>query len=100
MCAEASPVAGDALALLGRDRDSAMVFYAQAQLFQRFVRRDGSAWRERFEWWENECRGALVGSASTRRLGDPGPAAAAFDRVFGTDLDELERSFLDWLQEQ
>ena len=90
----------NALRTLASDRDRAMVFYAQSQLFQRFVRRPECPWSKRFEWWENECRGAMAGTKSTGRVGDVGPAKAAFDRLFGQDLADLEAAFLAWLATQ
>ncbi|MCR9247168.1 MAG: hypothetical protein NXI31_19215 [bacterium] len=90
----------DTLQLLAKDRDRALVFYAQAQLFLRFVQRREAPWRERFAWWENECRGALKGTTAPSRFGSPEATAAAFDRLFREDLDALETAFRAWLAEQ
>lgn len=92
--------AADAAQLLANDHERGLVFYAESQLLQRFFGEDGCPWGERFEWWENECRGKLPGAASTARLGDPAPARAAFDKLFGQDLDALEKAFLGWLEKQ
>jgi hypothetical protein len=84
--------------LLASDHDRAMRFYAQAWAFQRWLLGDENPWRERFVAWEAECRGALPGAQSTARFGDPGPAAAAFERVFGKELDAMEQAFRAWLE--
>ena len=92
--------AGDAAKLLATNREQGMLFYAQSWAFQRFVLQPDGPWRERFQWWEDECRGALLGAESTARLGDPKPAKAAFDKLFTPDLDKLEKAFLEWLAKQ
>lgn len=92
--------AGDAAQLLASDHDRGMVFYAESQLLQRFLATPDCPWGERFQWWENECRGTLAGSSSTGRLGDAAPAKAAFDKLFAPDRDALEKAFLAWLQRQ
>jgi len=92
--------AADVLKLLVSDHDRAMVFYAESQLLMRFLRQPKGAWQKRFDWWENECRGSLAGTNSTARFGDVGPARASFQRLFGEDLDILERAFTVWLAEQ
>jgi hypothetical protein len=90
-------LAADAAQLLATDRVRGLRYYAQCWALQRFLRDTDNPWRARFGWWEDECRGALPGVESTARLGNPGPAAQAFERLFGKDLDALEKAFLVWL---
>ncbi len=90
-------LAGDAAALLATDHDKGMRFYAQCWALQRFVLQAEGPWRERFLAWEAECRGALPGAVSTARLGNSQPAVAAFERVFGKQIDALEAAFRAWL---
>jgi hypothetical protein len=92
--------AGDAAALLANNHEQGLLFYAQCWAFQRFLLRADGPWRERFCWWEDECRGALLGANSTARLGDPAPAKAAFDKLFAQDLDAIEKAFREWLAAQ
>jgi len=92
--------AGDAAALLATDHDRGMRFYAQCWALQRFVLQPDNPWRERFLWWENECRGALLGATTTARFGDPAPAKAAFERLFAQDLEAFEKAFRSWLAAQ
>lgn len=97
----------DAFRLLAADRDQGLRFYAQAWALLRFLRQDGGKWKARFEQWEANCRGAVlgagqaggseasVGEAGARR-GVPTDASALFARLLGDDLDELERDFGAW----
>jgi hypothetical protein len=90
-------LAGDPARLLAQDRDRGLRFYAQCWALQRFLRTTDNPWKARFQWWEDECRGALRGVDSTAKYGNPGPAAQSFERLFGKDLDALEKAFLAWL---
>ena len=74
-----------------------MRFYAQCWALQRFLLLPDGPWRERFLAWEAECRGALPGADSTVRLGDKKPAVAAFERVFGKELEAVETAFKAWV---
>jgi hypothetical protein len=90
-------LAANASALLAADHQRAMVFYAEAWAFQRWLLGADNPWRERFVAWEAECRGALPGVQSTARFGDAGPAQAAFERAFGAELDAIDKAFRAWL---
>ena len=90
-------LAGDPARLLAQDRERGLRFYAQCWALQRFLRTTDNPWKARFQWWEDECRGALRGVDSTAKYGNPGPAAQSFERLFGKDLDALEKAFLAWL---
>ena len=90
-------LAGDAAQLLLADHGKGMRFYAQCWALQRFLLLPDGLWRERFLAWEAECRGAMPGADSTVRLGDRKPAAAAFERVFGKELEAIETAFRAWL---
>ncbi len=93
-------LAAKAETLLAADHDRAMRFYAQAWAFQRWLLAADNPWRDRFVAWEAECRGALPGVQSTGRVGDPAPAAAAFEREFGADFDAIDAAFRAWLATQ
>jgi hypothetical protein len=92
-------MAANAGQLLMVDHDRGLCYYAQCHALQRWLQLPTNPWRERFLAWEDECRGALPGVQTTARFGDPAPAAAAFDRVFGKELDTLETAFLVWLKD-
>ena len=78
------------------DRAAGLRFYTQAWAFQRFLRLPDGAWAQRFAQWEAQCRGAVLGGGGAG-YGDPQPAAAQFERLFGKDLAAIEAKFLAWL---
>lgn len=88
----------DAATLLATDHDKGMRFYTQCWALQRFLREEKGAWRERFGYFEAQCRGALLGAPEgARKVLDPTSARALFDRLFGPDLPALEQEFTAWL---
>ncbi len=91
-------LAGSAEQLLLTNHDQGLRFYAQCWALQRWFLQPSGAYRERFLAWEAQCRGALPGVQSTARFGDPGPAAASFQKEFGKDLAAIETAFLVWLK--
>jgi hypothetical protein len=92
-------LAGDAEHLWSTDRDQAVKFYTQAWALQRFLRRDGCRWQQRFADWEAECRGGALGARpGGGRHGDRQPAQERFTKEFGKELGDIERDFLAWLR--
>ncbi len=92
-------LAGNAMNLLREDHGKAMRFYAMSWALQHFLTTGKHAWQQRFHDWEAKCRGALLGSSSTRRFGSPGAATAAFLAEFGEDMPKMEQAFQRWLSE-
>jgi hypothetical protein len=91
-------LAGDAVALFAQGHEPAMKFYAQSWALQRFLLQPKGPWRDRFLHFEAQCRGAVLGAAQgQQRFGDPAPAQAVFERLFGPDLDQIEAAFKAWL---
>ena len=91
--------AGDALALLSKDRPKASRFYAESWAFLRFLR-TGSLpeIRDRFRLWELACKGGAIGAkAGKARDRDTAPGREAFQKSFGADLPALEKAFRAWL---
>ncbi|HEX5052812.1 MAG TPA: hypothetical protein VFZ65_13630 [Planctomycetota bacterium] len=93
-------LAGDAAKLLATEHEKGLRFYAQSWALQRFLLEKGNRWQDGFLVWEAQCRGSLPGAASTAKLGDSQPAAQAFERAFGKELDALETAFVAWLAGQ
>lgn len=91
-------MAANAAQLLLADHARGLRYYAQCHALQRWLQLPTNPWRERFLAWEDECRSAMPGVKTTARFGDPAPASAAFERVFGKELDALEKAFLAWLK--
>jgi hypothetical protein len=91
---------GDALQLLATDRDAGLRFYAQAWAFVRFLRTHARPeWRERFEAWEAQCRGQVLGIDPGHKRANPQPAGERFQAAFGKELDAIETAFRAWLAE-
>ena len=90
-------LAADAAALLAADQPKGLRFYAEAWALQRFLREDRNPWGARFLHWEAQCRGAVLGAPEGGRYGDTSGARAVFDRLFSSDLDQLEAAFGEWL---
>lgn len=91
---------GDAIALLTQDRPRGHRFYAQGWAFLRFLRTAApKEMRERFETWEDMCRGAAAGAVPGQISHNTSDAQQRFETLFEKDLDELERAFLAWLRE-
>ncbi|MCB9877855.1 MAG: hypothetical protein H6835_09665 [Planctomycetes bacterium] len=78
------------LVLMGQDREKSRIFRAECQLLQRFLMQDDCLWHARFEHFETQCRGEVLGAAGARQQPDPMPAGARFKQLFGEDLDKLE----------
>lgn len=91
--------AGDALALLSKDRPRATRFYVESWAFLRFLRTAAPAdLRDRFRLFELACRGGAVGAkAGKARERDTAPGREAFAKAFGADLPALEKAFRGWL---
>ncbi len=91
--------AGDALALLSKDRPKASRFYVESWAFLRFLRTAAlPEIRDRFRLWELACRGGAVGAkAGKARERDTAPGREAFAKAFGADLPALEKAFRGWL---
>jgi hypothetical protein len=79
-------------------------FYLEAWGLLEFLRGGaGTATAARFEAWEAMCRGKALGAGARQpgkrdRVLDEREARAAFERLFGGDLDTLERDFKAWVQ--
>jgi hypothetical protein len=90
-------LAGDALKLMVGEREKGLRFYVQSWALQRFLLEKDNPWQDRFQTWEANCRGAVLGAAEGRRFGDVQPARAVFDRMFKDDLDKMDTAFRAWL---
>ncbi|MEZ6036112.1 MAG: hypothetical protein R3F29_01440 [Planctomycetota bacterium] len=88
------------LVLMGQDREKSRVYRAECQLLQRFLMQKDCPWHARFEHFEAQCRGEVLGAAATGKHPDPMPAGARFKQLFGEDLDKLETAFFAWLDQQ
>ncbi len=67
----------------------------------RFLLQDDCPWRYRFEQFEAQCRGQVLGAPQGgERRPDPLPAGARFKQLFGDDLAKLETAFFAWLDRQ
>lgn len=88
-----------------RGKEFGLAFYAQSWAFLRWLRSAApDDVRERFEQWEDRCRGQALGyevGASRAALNRPGGARkAATDlllELFGKDLAKIEDGFHAWL---
>ncbi len=93
----------DVGALWVSDVGRAQRFYLEAWGFLEFLRNGaGKETADRFEAWESMCRGKALGAGlrqpgKRERVLDEGEARAAFVRLFGDRLHELERDFRDWV---
>jgi hypothetical protein len=92
-------LAQDIRQLLAADRDAAHRYYTEVWALQQFLRRLDGPYHERFATFEAQCVGAGLGSRRGT-FGDPKPAGALFERLFGNDLDALEAAFTAWLATQ
>ena len=90
-------LAGNAMNLLRQDHSAAMRFYAMSWALQRFLTTGDHVWQKRFLDWEAKCRGALLGSDSTRQFGSAAAATQAFLAEFESDMPKLEAAFQAWL---
>lgn len=93
--------AGNALDHINADKRKAANFYAQSWAFVRFLRRGaGEEIAERFERWEDMCRGKALGAVFDKpaELGDARPSQQLFDELFGPDLERLEGEFREYLK--
>lgn len=88
---------GNAMNLLREDHVKAMRFYAMSWALQSFMTTGKHRWQQRFLEWEAKCRGALLGTQSTRKFGSPSAATAAFLAEFGKDMPLIETAFQAWL---
>lgn len=87
-----------AAALLARDRDKGLAFYAQCWALQHFLRQPDCAWNDRFAFFEAKCRGQALGAPEGgQRAPNPVPASVEFSKLFGEDLDKLDAAFRAWL---
>lgn len=93
----------DVGALFVQDVERARRFYLEAWGLLEYLRTGaGKEIAARFEAWEAMCRGKALG-AGTRQPGkrertmDEQQAREAFLRLFGAELDALERGFKDWV---
>lgn len=95
-------LAGDALALLGRDRAAARNFYAQSWAFRRFLEEGaGEAVAARLERWRAVCLGSAIGAdlSAPYRM-DPAANQKLFLDEFDADLERVEGEFAAWLEKQ
>ena len=87
-----------ALDLWSADPDRALLFYAQAWAFQRWLRTAApSETADLFEDWVAMCAGSAAGAKSNRRQSDPSAATELFRKTF-TDLGALDAGFREWLK--
>ncbi len=93
--------AGNALNLINTDKKKASNFYSESWAFVRFMREGaGDEMRDRFERWEDICRGKALGAVFDKptEQGDAKPSQQVFDQMFGGDLDRLEGEFREFLK--
>lgn len=87
--------------LMGQDREKSRAFRVECMLLQRFLRQEDCPWRYRFEQFEAQCRGQVLGAPQGGdRRPDPMPAGARFKQLFGEDLPKLEAAFFAWVDRQ
>ncbi|MCK5941108.1 MAG: hypothetical protein KAI24_03985 [Planctomycetes bacterium] len=95
----------DAGALFASDAGRAHRFYVEAWGLLEFLRHHaGDNVASRLQTWENMCRGKAAGasprSEAERRSArlDEREAREMFEAMFGSQLDELQRGFVDWVR--
>lgn len=95
-------LAGDALALLARDRAGARRFYAQSWAFLRFLEEGaGPEVAERLERWRQMCLGSILGADLYKPYAmDSAASQKLFLELFEKNLGRLEREFAVWLANQ
>jgi hypothetical protein len=87
----------DALAVLNRDRALGLQFYSQSWAFVRYLR-DHTKYHARFEEWEFVCTGAALGAARGNPLSrNSTQARAQFFKVFGEELEAMEKDYAQFL---
>jgi hypothetical protein len=94
-------LAARAIDLWAESRERALLFYAQAWAFQRYLRTAApEEQRGRFERWIEMCAGSAAGGDSLRaRDRNAAPASELFQKTFGSELGALESGFRAWLKE-
>jgi hypothetical protein len=90
----------DPLTLWASDRELAQRFYAQAWALYRYLKHEApEATRERFEEWLAMCRGTLGGPPAPGEGSSSAESAVRlFDRLYASELPELEEDFARWLR--
>jgi hypothetical protein len=89
----------DAAGMFVAERSRALVFYAQAWAFLRYLREGADLeLTARFRRWELTANGASLGArAGELRTHDASAAQSLFTELVAGDLEALERGFAEWL---
>ena len=90
----------DALTMMQRDKERALLFYAQSWALMRYFRTEAPKdLREKFETWEFICRGKALGAVIGRatEFGNRAPATDLFDQTFAGEYQRLEEGFQAYL---